>query len=98
MEDVIRTGITLETARYAIRGEVSVPVGERLSDYANDEARDFFALTNAYLAPLDNPERERHVGFILVARHEIGVMMPGDVTEVPGYDAAAEHLYAFLAS
>lgn len=97
MTDVLRTAVILETKRYSVRGDVSVPAGERLSDYANQLGRDFFAITDAYMAPLDAPDRERHVGFMLVARHEIGTLMPADMPVGPGlHDTNAEALYAFL--
>ena len=97
MTEVLRTAVVLETKRYTVRGDVSVPAGERLSDYANQMGRDFFAITDAYVAPLEAPDRERHVGFILVARHEVGTLMPADMpTAGELHDAAAEHLYAFL--
>ena len=100
VEDCVRTPVIVETSRYRIRGEVSVPSAERLSDYANAPARDFFAVTNAHLAPLDAPDRERRIGFILVARHEIGVMLPGD--EAVGGDSdearerVADDLWSFM--
>ena len=78
----IRTPIIIETSRYRIAGNVAVPLGERLSDYANDPDRSFFAVTEARVAPLDYPERDRPVEFVLVARHEVGLISPGwDETE-----------------
>jgi len=68
--------VMLETARYLITGNVAVAVGARLSEYANDRNRDFFALTEAARAPLDLPDRGRQVDFLLVARHEVALIAP----------------------
>ena len=57
--------------------DASVPPETRLSDYANDTSRSFFALTEAALGPLDQPERGRQVDFLLVARHEVTLIAPG---------------------
>ena len=100
MDDVVRTPVIVETSRYRIRGNVTVPARERLSDYANAPERDFFALTDAHIAPLEAADRERRVGFILVARHEIGLMLPGDGTsDVSGDETrerVADHLWSFM--
>jgi hypothetical protein len=75
--DTVKTAVMIETARYLITGNVSVPSETRLSDYANDCSRAFFALTEAALGPLDQPERGRQVDFLLVARHEVTLIAPG---------------------
>ena len=96
----MRTPVIVETSRYRIRGDVSVPTSERLSDYANAPARDFFAVTDAHIAPLTEPDRERRVGFILVARHEIGVILPGEENAAPSGDETrervADDLWSFM--
>lgn len=101
MEPTTPVPVVVETSRYRIRGSVAVPTEERLSDYANAGGRDFFAVTDALVAPLDNPERERKVGFILVARHEIGVMLPAELDEKPvehdeARERTADHLWSFM--
>jgi hypothetical protein len=75
--DTVKTAVMIETARYLITGNVSVPSQTRLSDYANDSSRAFFALTDAALGPLDQPEHGRQVDFLLVARHEVTLIAPG---------------------
>jgi hypothetical protein len=74
--DTVKTAVMIETARYLITGNVSLPPATRLSDYANDAARGFFALTDAALGPLDLPEHGRQVDFLLVARHEVTLIAP----------------------
>lgn len=41
--ETVKTFVMIETARYLITGNVAVAAGARLSDYANDPSRDFFA-------------------------------------------------------
>lgn len=76
--ETVRTAVVIETSRHRIRGNVSVADQQRLSDYVNELGRDFFAVTQAHIAPLDAPDRERAIEFILVARHEIAVILPGE--------------------
>ena len=99
--DVARLPVVIETSRYSIRGEVSVPADARLSDYANEASRDFFAVTNAHIAPLEHLERERAVAFLLVARHEIGLMLPAEDGEHShaddaDRDKASAHFWALM--
>jgi hypothetical protein len=86
--DTVKTAVMLETARYLITGNVSVASDTRLSDYANDDTRAFFALTEAALGPLDQPERGRHVDFLLVARHEVTLIAPALTPPEPRLQAA----------
>src|SRR5688500_5322941 len=101
MTEVSKTAVVVETSRYRVRGNVAVPTDARLSDYANEGRRDFSSVTEALVAPLDNPERERRVNFILVARHEIGVMLPADeeadlTDRNETRERAADHLWSFM--
>jgi hypothetical protein len=73
---VKKTPVVIETRRYQIVGNVSVPDGTRLSDYANDGSRAFFAITEVQYAPLEQLERTRNVEFMLVNRLEVSVMLP----------------------
>jgi hypothetical protein len=75
------TSVVIETGRYRITGNVAVPVGQRLSDYANDPSRTFFAVTEATIAPLDQSDRSRPLDFTLVNRMEISVLTPGEGVE-----------------
>jgi hypothetical protein len=71
--------LVIQTDRHRITGTVAVPtVGRsRLSDYANDPERDFFAITGASISPLDAPDMVEHMDFIMVARRQIRLVMPG---------------------
>jgi hypothetical protein len=76
-DEFVPTAVLIETSRHHIVGNVSVPAVDRLSDYANDPGRHFWAITDAQIAPLDDPDRLRGVDFVLVARHEITMIRPG---------------------
>ncbi len=71
-----KVAVVIETARHRIYGKVAVPAVARLSDYANDPERTFFALTHVRLSPLEHPERERAADFMLVNRQDVAVMLP----------------------
>ena len=68
--------VVIETARHQICGNVAVPAVSRLSDYANDPQRHFWAVTEAEITSNDHPDRARTVPFILIAAHEIGMISP----------------------
>ncbi len=74
-----KVAVVIETKSLRITGHVAVPAVSRLSDYANDPQRRFWAVTDAEIAPLSAPARRREAPFILVASHEICVISP--VTE-----------------
>ena len=86
--DTVKTAVMIETARYLITGNVSLAPDTRLSDYANDDSRGFFALTEAALGPLDQPEHGRQVDFLLVARHEVTLIAPAVMPKEPALHAA----------
>lgn len=71
-----KVAVAIETSRHQIFGTVAVPTIARLSDYANDPMRKFWAVTDATIAPVDEPNRTRNVGFVLVASHEITMISP----------------------
>jgi hypothetical protein len=76
-EEFVQTAVLIETARHQIVGNVFVPAVDRLSDYANDPGRLFWAVTDAQIAPIEDPDRMRGVDFVLVARNEITMIRPG---------------------
>lgn len=71
--------LVIHTDRHRISGTVAVPtVGRnRLSDYANDPEREFFAITNARMSPLDAPDEVTEMDFVMVARRQVLLVMPG---------------------
>lgn len=86
----VKTAVVIETARHRITGNVAVPHDERLSDYVNGPSRTFFAITEATIAPISEPDRERPVEFILVNRSEAGIITPG-TREEPRHDTGMDN-------
>ena len=71
-----KVAVVIETARHQICGHVAVPAVSRLSDYANDPGRRFWAVTDAEVSELHGSDRMRLVGFLLIAAHEITMISP----------------------
>ena len=71
-----KVAVVIETARHQICGHVAVPAVSRLSDYANDPARRFWAVTDAEVTQNDHPDRMRSTPFLLIAAHEICMISP----------------------
>jgi len=64
--------IVLETERYRLTGTVRLPVdgyGSRLTDHLNASEREFIALTDVEIAPLDGGEWRREPYVALSRRH-----------------------------
>jgi hypothetical protein len=93
--ECVKTPVVMETSRHSITGNVAVPAGERLSDYANSADRTFFAVTEARIAPIAQPDRQRPLEFILVNRAEVGLITPGVVDERPPVDPAWNDSFGF---
>jgi hypothetical protein len=73
--------VVLETARYRISGLLRLPrdgYRSRLTDFLNAGERDFLALTDVDLTPLDREEPPEHRDFIAVARSQIVLAAPVD--------------------
>jgi hypothetical protein len=70
--------IELETARHRITGSVTLSQNgfrSRVSDLLNASERDFIALTDVTLVPLDGGEPIRRE-FVAVSRHHIVFVAP----------------------
>lgn len=70
--------VVIETDRYRIEGELALPregYRSRLSDYVNGE-REFFPIVNATVTPLEGAAAVQEIGFVLVARHGVTLMVP----------------------
>lgn len=80
MSSVKFAPLVIQTEQHRITGSVSVPTmgRSRLSDYANEPSREFFSVKDATIAPLDASNRVEHKEFVLVARRQIVLIMPGD--------------------
>jgi hypothetical protein len=72
--------ITLETDRWRIEGQLTLPAEgyrSRLSDYVNQRDREFFSIQDATLTALDSPDVVEERAFIMVARRHIRLIAPG---------------------
>jgi hypothetical protein len=73
--EVKRQRVVLETERYRITGDVTLPAEGfhgRLSDMLNREGINFIAVSNAVVRSLNGEEPELH-GFIAVARDHVQI-------------------------
>jgi hypothetical protein len=71
--------VVIETVRHRIIGAVLLPTRgyrRRLSDFLNAAVRDFIAITDAVVAPLDAPEKAYRTDFLAVGREHIVIAMP----------------------
>jgi hypothetical protein len=83
--------IVLETGRYRISGLLSLPrdgYRSRLTDFLNAAERDFIALTDVDLMPLDGVGAPEHRDFIAIARSQIVLAAPIEA-EAEGLDTEA---------
>ncbi len=74
-----REPVFLETDRYRIEGMLTLPAEgfrSRLSDYVNQDDRDFFSIEDAAVTPLDGSREPHQVGFMLVARRHVRLVLP----------------------
>ena len=65
--------ILIETERFRLTGTVRLPVDgyrSRLTDHLNAGEREFIALTDVEIVPLDGSEPTRR-GFVALGRHHI---------------------------
>ena len=73
--------VVVETERYRIEGKLTLPVEgyrSRLSDFVNQRDREFFAIQEATVTPLDGSAEANPVPFLLVARRHIRLVVPAD--------------------
>ena len=73
--------IVVETDRYRIEGNLTLPsegYRSRLSDYVNQRDREFFALQDTTITPLDGTGQGHPAGFVLVARRHIRLVLPNE--------------------
>jgi hypothetical protein len=73
--------VVVETERYRIEGKLTLPsegYRSRLSDFVNQRDREFFAIQDATVTPLDGSTDPNDVPFMLVARRHIRVVVPAD--------------------
>jgi hypothetical protein len=73
--------VVVETERYRIEGKLTLPsegYRSRLSDFVNQRDREFFAIQDATVTPLDGSTDPNGVPFMLVARRHIRLVVPAE--------------------
>ncbi|MGI8594174.1 MAG: DUF6812 domain-containing protein [Solirubrobacteraceae bacterium] len=71
--------VVLETDRYRIVGDLTLPrtgYRSRMTDFLNASERDFIALTDVVLEPIDESESKVRREFMAISRRHIVVVMP----------------------
>jgi uncharacterized protein DUF6812 len=72
--------VVIETDRYRIVGDLTLPRSgyrSRMTDFLNAAERDFLALTDVLLEPLDPSDgRREQRDFVAISRRHIVVVMP----------------------
>ena len=71
--------VVIETDRYRIDGKLALPregYRSRLSDYVNQGDREFFPIVNATVSPLEGGAAVQEIGFVLVARRCVTLIVP----------------------
>jgi hypothetical protein len=66
--------IVIETERYRLTGTVRLPVegyGSRLTDHLNSGGREFVALTDVEIAPLDGGTDPTRCAYVALGRRHI---------------------------
>lgn len=73
--------VVLETDRYRIDGKLALPregYRSRLSDYVNQGDREFFPIVDATVSALDANAPVQEIGFALVARRQVTMIVPSE--------------------
>ena len=71
--------VVIETNRHRITGSITMPTGgfrSRVSDFLNHAEKEFIALTDAVVAPLDGSGALDRREFVVVGRQHIVLAMP----------------------
>jgi len=87
-----RERVFLETDRYRIEGKLTLPsegFRSRLSDYVNQGDREFFSVEDASVTPIDGAGEPQRIGFMLVARRHVRLVLPLPPKTDPRRDLAS---------
>jgi hypothetical protein len=77
--DLRREKVVLETDRYRIEGDMTLPregYRSRLSDHINRRDQEFFTIQDATLTALDGSGREWNAAVLMLARRHIRLIAP----------------------
>ncbi len=73
--------VFIETDRYRLTGSLRLPrdgYRSRITDFLNSGERDFVALTDVTIEPLDRPGESTHREFVALGRRHIVIAAPHD--------------------
>jgi len=79
--DLRREKVVVETDRYRVEGDMTLPAEgyrSRLSDYVNQGDREFFPIVDATVTVLDAVAPVQKIGFALVARRQVTLIVPSE--------------------
>jgi hypothetical protein len=79
--DLRRAHVVIETDRYRVEGDMTLPkegYRSRLSDHVNRRDQEFFTVQDAKLTALDGSGRDWNAAVIMLARRHIRLVAPDD--------------------
>jgi hypothetical protein len=79
--DLRRARVVVETDRYRVEGEMTLPkegYRSRLSDHVNRRDQEFFTIQEATLTAIDGSGRDWKAPVIMLARRHIRLVVPDD--------------------
>jgi len=79
--DVRRERVVVETDRYRVEGDVTLPpesYRNALLDYLNRSGQEFLYLENSELTALDGSGRDWHAPVLMLAKRFIHLVVPTD--------------------
>ncbi len=77
--DLRRERVVVETDRYRVEGEMTLPsegYRSRLSDHVNRRDQEFFTVVDAELTALDGSGRNWRAPVLMLARRHIRLLVP----------------------
>jgi hypothetical protein len=78
--DLQRQRVTVETDRYRIEGDMTLPREghrSRLSDHVNRRDLEFFTIQEAVISPLDGGSEGWKAPVVMLARAHVRLIVPG---------------------
>ena len=68
--------VMIITKDHRIQGDIHVLEGSRLTDSLNSKNKDFYAITNATVQPMDDDQMIASPPFLVIAREAISAIFP----------------------
>ena len=79
--DQRRERVVVETDRYRVEGEMTLPsegFRSRLSDHVNRRDQEFFTVVDAELTAIDGSGRNWRAPVLMLARRHVRLLVPAD--------------------